>query len=902
MVKTRNKQLFGLVIPILILLAVSMYFTYISLHKYLGSVNVKEHMSQSKVLLVLEGSLSNELVCAAAMSYNVCTKIRHTTDGLIDQLKKHPLEASSLSISNLENNIQNMRNDIDNNKVTVDLLIRNRYQKEIFNPIAAYVNDLKNYDSLFKEQELLAFFSQISSISHANESEKILMAYILAQETPITPDNLIYWDKVLSSSSLLSLGKEKNISLIKRESLDILKSREFIKILENLDNVRIDLLTNFKSTRFKTDIATWINLLNQKQKKLTQIKTMLVDHLSSEIDSYHKGKGFILILAIIFTLLNILFLFYFIYYYRKQVEEENALYNVANSINALSSYDNNESVAMLDVLKNAKNKKQIYSYINSSFHLLNEKEKQAVDDSAAKNIFLASMSHEVRTPLNGMMGFIKLLRETDLKSNQREFLSVIDDSSKNLLQIVNNVLDISKINADKMEPEYTAFNISEKIESVVEIFAAKADHKDIFLSVFVDPSLPQELIGDSNKLAQVITNLVSNALKFTDEYGTIDVFVTHMRETEDKIRIKFSVQDSGVGLDTEEQNKIFNVYTQADESTVRQVGGTGLGLTISHKMVEIMGGELKLKSEKGKGSNFFFALELKKNKNSIPKLYPRFDGLHVGLALPVKNISRQTDKNLKEYITYLGGTFSIYYYDDLFIYNQSMQLPDLMIVEHHYARLQGEVEDFLALDCKTVLMTTGSLHSRLSQDDHTFSRIVYAPMTMRKTIRLLTANYEKEEVSVSTKSIVQSNDEFQNLHALVVEDNSVNQKLVKIILEDLGLKVSVAYNGKEAFELCQDTVYDIIFMDIQMPVMDGIEATKRILFYENINNATHVPIVALTANVLPSDKEKYIEVGMDDCIAKPVDIEQMKEVIKKYCLSENLLKTSENFLKMIDKQ
>jgi len=524
---------------------------------------------------------------------------------------------------------------------------------------------------------------------------------------------------------------------------------------------------------------------------------------------------------------------------------------VANSINELSSYDNNESEAMLDVLKDAKNKKEIYSYIDATFHLLNEKEKQAKDESAAKNIFLASMSHEIRTPLNGMMGFIELLKETDLKSHQSEYLSVIDDSSKNLLQIVNNVLDISKINADKMEPEYTSFNLSEKMESTIEIFAAKADHKHIVLSVFVDPSLPEELIGDPSKLSQVITNLLSNAIKFTDEYGTIDVFITQMRETEDQIRIKFSVQDSCVGLDTEEQNKIFDAYTQADDSTARKFGGTGLGLTISHKMVEIMGGELKVKSEKGEGTDFFFALVLKKNKNSMPKLYPTFDGLHVGLALPVKNINRQADQNLKEYITHLGGRFSIYYYDDLFKYNKSIQLPDLMIVDHHYARFQGEVEDFLALNCKTVLITTGSLHSRLSHDDHTFLRIVYAPI--------------------------------------------VNQKLIKIILEDLGLKISVAYNGKEAFELCQENVYDIIFMDIQMPVMGGMEATKRIVFYENINNATHVPIIALTANVLQSDREKYIEVGMDDCISKPVDIDKLKEIIKKYCLSENFLET-------IDKQ
>lgn len=908
MFKTRSQQLFGLIIPILILLAVSMYFTYISLQKYLNSENVKEHISHTKALLVLEGSLSNELVCTAAMGNDLCYKMRSTTDGLIKQLKQYPLDAPSLSISNLEKDIQKMRNDIENKEVSVDTFIRDRYQKEIIDPITAYVNDLKNYDIMLREKELLAFFSQISSISYANESEKFLIAYTLAQNRPITPENLIYWDKVISSASLLSLNKEKNISPLKRKSLDILKSKEFVGILENLDNVRIDMLTNFKSTRYETDIATWINLLNQKQKKLTQIKTMIIDHFSSQIDSDNRKKGFTLILAIVFILLTILFLFYFMYYYRRQLEEESALDKVTKSITELSSYNNNESEAMSDVLKNAKDKKQIYSYLDATFRLLNEKEKQAKDESAAKNTFLSSMSHEIRTPLNGMMGFIDLLKETDLESQQNEYLSVIDDSSKNLLQIVNNVLDISKIDADKMEPEYISFNISEKIESVIEIFAAKADHKDIILSIFVDPSLPEELIGDPSKLSQVITNLLSNAIKFTDEYGTINVFVTHMRETEDQIRIKFSVQDSGVGLDSEEQNKIFDTYAQADDSATRRFEGTGLGLTISHKMVEIMGGELKVKSEKGQGADFFFALVLKKNKNSIPKLYPTFDGLHVGLALPVKNINRQADQNLKEYVTHLGGTFSIYYYDDLFAYGKSIDLPDLMIVDHHYARLQGEVEDFLALNCKTVLVTTGSLYTRLNHEDHAFSRIVYAPMTMRKTIRLLTASHEKDVVEtidkkeVSEKRIVQSSDEFQNLHALIVEDNSVNQKLVKIILEDLGLKVSVADNGKEAFELCQENVYDIIFMDIQMPVMGGIEATKRILFYENINNAMHVPIIALTANVLPSDREKYIEVGMDDCLAKPVDIEQLKEVITKYCLSENFLNTSENFLKTIDKQ
>jgi len=522
--------------------------------------------------------------------------------------------------------------------------------------------------------------------------------------------------------------------------------------------------------------------------------------------------------------------------------------------------------------------------LEKELKLMTQKAENLEGEIEATGMFLASMSHEIRTPLNGIVGLTELLDGTKLTDEQKEFVSMIRESSHNLTVIVNDVLDVSKMNADKMELESISFDIFKKIESSVGMFVAKIDTKEIDLNLFIDPKIPQNLIGDPTRLSQVIINLVSNAVKFTDTKGKIGVYAEYLNQYNNDITFKISVSDSGIGLTKEQQSKIFEAYGQADASTTRKSGGTGLGLTISSKIIESMGGKLQVESEEGEGSTFFFTLTLKKADEDNKQVdYTQFKGMNVGLILPDKADNSELDTIFKKYVQYLGAIFKRYDSADLFESDSNIRLPDILIVDYNHVLPEEELKRFSELNCKCVLMTSSNLQSHIESERYAFEKIVYAPVTLEKIIKILQLSIEnKEPITVKEKIKTEDIKEFDDIHVLVAEDNPINQKLIKIVLENFGLKVSMASNGKEAYELRQKENYDMIFMDIQMPVMSGIESTQLILKYEEEESLNHIPIIALTANALPGDREKYMNEGMDDYTTKPLQVDKIKVLIEQY--------------------
>ena len=577
---------------------------------------------------------------------------------------------------------------------------------------------------------------------------------------------------------------------------------------------------------------------------------------------------------LVIVVLSLLSLGYVWFAHRKEKRENRALISVLDRISYLA--DDDKEI-------NIQQREEIYSHIAHIFSLLEERGKEIEEEAEAKSQFLSTMSHEIRTPLNGIIGFTKLLKQMDTTEDQNEFISLIENSSNNLITIVNDVLDLSKMNAEKMEIEYIPFHLFETIDLTVASFAQMSDQKDIEFGVLVDPSLSPYVIGDPAKLSQILTNLIGNAIKFTDAYGRINLFVEGVSSDKDHTALKFSVSDSGIGLSEEQQKTIFEAYGQATAGTSRKYGGTGLGLTISRKMVQLMGGELEVESKENEGTTFFFTLPLKKNKDHEPSVYTDFSDLSVGIALPVKSINRQLDTNLQTYIEHLGAAFSFYYYEDLFESDEPSALPDIMIFDHHYARLPGELEQCAALECKSVLLTNGSLRARINPQQHHFTDVVLTPISLAKTIRILTNSSEQKKEKILTSDTVENTEQFQGLHALVADDNKINCKLIKIILENLGLEVTVVNDGNEAVDMAVKNAYDIIFMDIEMPVMDGVEACMHILGHESEHQLKHVPIIALTANTSSGEKEKYMAKGMDDYAVKPLDIEALKMIITEHC-------------------
>lgn len=304
------------------------------------------------------------------------------------------------------------------------------------------------------------------------------------------------------------------------------------------------------------------------------------------------------------------------------------------------------------------------------------------------------MSHEIRTPLNGILGFTQLLKETNTSPEQDEFINIIENSSENLLSIVNDILDLSKIKSGKLEIEEIPFNSTTKFESALESYSAKADSKNINFNVYINPEI-NIIKGDATKISQVLVNLISNAVKFTDTDGSVNVDIVQVNETTNTSTVRFSVKDSGIGMTPEQQRKVFEEFSQADISTSRKFGGTGLGLTISGKLINFMGGEIKINSKLNHGSEFYFELTFKKGQVDILET-ENISNKKIGLLIPNKEIENNINKNIERYLSFIGTNFYIFYADT--IKNDEKTLPDLMYID--YNLFEDNIDEVLNINTK----------------------------------------------------------------------------------------------------------------------------------------------------------------------------------------------------------
>ena len=514
--------------------------------------------------------------------------------------------------------------------------------------------------------------------------------------------------------------------------------------------------------------------------------------------------------------------------------------------------------------------------------VLPKKETSASRDQ--KDRFFANMSHEIRTPVNGIVGFTQLLKETELSKEQHELVNTIHSSSMHLLGLVNDILDFSKINAHKMVLEETEFDLFRQIEDTIESYAAAAQEKDIVLGLYMDPTIVPSLIGDPSKLSQILINLVSNAVKFTDALGHVDVLVEKLAESQKTVTLRFSVKDTGIGIGAGAQKTIFNAFTQENSSISRKYGGTGLGLAISSELVKLMGGELALESEKEKGSEFYFSLTFEKVRVQEREIYAdRYRGLSAGIVLPKREGLRGAEENLKAYIAYLG--VDVRFYNSVEIVSMDPKvLPDLLFADERYSGIS--LKDLCKLPVKVISLSPISRQGA-AEEQECLCKNIYKPVNLTKTIRAFEACLESDTPSSQESMFVNRN--FKGFKALVVDDNSVNQKLMMQVLENMQLDVELASDGAEALMHYMSSDFDILFMDIQMPVMDGLEAAERIIAYEKEEGKSHTPIIALTGNTESTHTQKYSDAGMDGIMSKPVDMTVMVSYLNQYLATQKLV-------------
>ncbi len=528
----------------------------------------------------------------------------------------------------------------------------------------------------------------------------------------------------------------------------------------------------------------------------------------------------------------------------------------------------------------------------------NEMAKQAAIATKYKSEFLANMSHEIRTPMNAIIGFADLMLKTDLDSKQRSYLDNINKSSRSLLTIINDILDFSKIEAGKLVLENRDFNIDAVLQEMSGMFSMNASDKGLALTVSCAPGVPRMLKGDSLRLRQVVINLVGNAVKFTNR-GSVSVLVDVNSMKNDKVDLLFSVKDTGIGIMPEQIDNLFDSFSQADGSATRRFGGTGLGLAICKQLVEMMNGRIWAESQPDQGSCFFFKARFGVADESLGDSTARYNSLaHLKLliadddresqrklleALSAYNVRATAVTSGKNAIFELGQAMAADPYEMVLV---DWQMPDMDGIETAVRIRADKRFDRIPI----VMMTSFDRHELFRQADHVdIAGVIDKPVNSSQMLNtLLHAIREKPQVygarSPRPKKLARRTEEFHGARVLLVEDNIINQRVASEILKNVGIRVETAANGEQAVERVRVTAYDTVLMDIQMPIMDGYEATRQI---KQLPDVEPPPIIAMTAHAMKGDREKCLDAGMDDYISKPIDSEKLIFVLSKWIPEKN---------------
>ncbi len=529
--------------------------------------------------------------------------------------------------------------------------------------------------------------------------------------------------------------------------------------------------------------------------------------------------------------------------------------------------------------------------------VLEEARDLALKTAVAKSEFLANMSHEIRTPMNGVLGMLDILRDTEMSQGQTELVETAYASAEALLAILNDILDLSKLEAGKVEIEKIDFNLATLIEDVCSLFAVPAFTKGLELNCFIPVELPHYWAGDANRIRQVLTNLIGNAVKFT-ERGEVSVAVKSLHNPENEAALRFEIRDTGIGISPETQAHLFQVFTQADSSTSRRFGGTGLGLSISKILVELMGGTIGVDSELNKGACFWFSLPLARLENEV-ELPARIELKDKRVLVVDDNMNNRII--LEHYVTSWGMTVSS-------VDNASAALLALMEAKRRakpidilLSDLQMPFMDGLALartlceipaiaETPRLLLTSGGIGSEAEYKALGFSQSLTKPVrqaqlfeAIAKALRPVAQRPERDPINLDASESINNKEiwtDYSEKQVLVAEDNRVNQKVILAMLARFKLKPDLAVNGQEALDRLADKHYDLVLMDCEMPVMGGYEATTLLRERERANPCSvRTPVIALTAHATLGARETSLAAGMDGHLSKPVERNALAETL-----------------------
>ncbi len=891
--------------PLSLLLVLSLYFAYQTYNQYQNNIKVENNLQTNKVLKKLLLNLEKErsfsaVYMGSGKKFGKSSLIaqREETNQAITEFdeyyKNRTVDIKIKRIFQYLSKIFFIRKAVDQQQISFNKMFFNYYSKINF-----YI--YKEYKKILNIQQTPRIFSEnalkINLLKEMEKSsqEKGYISYILTKKKPLSKNEFSIWMKIFSLPDLTALNTEVINQNLNNRLFVLFHNIGSKNLYKSIIKSKMKIINGENTGNYDISLSKWFNLMNSKITLLNQAEKFISSAISSDTASLLANQirpQLIIIVGILILVIFLLIIGFFIdRYIRGGIRELEKLFS---KVGQLADIDEKIDFQTIEDVEKG------YKIIEIAIDQIQQDRQDAMEATKAKSIFLANMSHEIRTPLNGIIGFTELLKNSDLNDEEKEFVDVIEKSSDNLLDIINNILDLSKIESDKVEIEEILFSPIDEFEHAVEVFGAKAAEKNIKLSFYMDPSLNNYLSGDPTKIKEVLVNLMSNAIKFTPVDGEIDVEIKRIGEVDEfgKTKVRFSVHDNGIGVSRDKIKTIFNAFSQADSTITRKYGGTGLGLTISSKYIAMMGGKLDLESVEGEGTRFFFTLKFSESPSSEENTKNKF--LEYKCALLSSEMNRKNHTQYThDYLKYFGCGVEFFYEEKelrKLIYRKNI---NFLILDLDFLK-EGDIEKYKKLQIPGIIILKSSMKNYVDKYTSDLIKPLYEPINVTKLnnilekqkeflpkIENLKKEFEKdnetqsEEQNVEVKSKEPVKEE-KGIKILVAEDNEINRKLIKKTLEKFGAKIVLANNGQEAVEEFQNRKFDLVFMDIAMPVMDGVRALKTILNYELDRKLKHTPIIALTANALQGDRERFLNEGFDEYVTKPIKLDNIEFVLKTF--------------------
>ena len=759
----------------------------------------------------------------------------------------------------------------------------NGYTEKISSLILDNLLQINNFALDTEISSLVATLTQLYTVKENAGLERGFISYYMTKKASMSFDEIALWDEFKTKANVFDIKQVTNMKL-RKQLTAIFNAPTAKNMLTELAETSSAIQTDVDNGDYAEEAMDWFALQTQKISLFSKAELVVSNALWKKSDVFLQKQLLLLAIATSIWLLSFI-LAYLGFTTTRDItrnikELEDVLNKAVDEMKSSDQYLVSDTASIENIeLDTHEGTRDAYRFLETLVDTAKEDKLSALQANEAKSLFLANMSHEIRTPLNGIVGFTEILRSTDLDSEQKEFLSIIDKSSENLLSIINNILDLSKIESNKIEIENIVFDAAEEFESAVETYAVGAADKNIDLNFYMDPTISNKLKGDPTKIKEIVINLLSNAIKFTSYGGVINLYIQKIQGEDDlNPRIKFSVQDNGIGMTKDQQSRIFDAFSQADVSVTRKYGGTGLGLTISSQFVELMGGQLELESAKDHGTTFYFSIPLEEVTSTDTNYTQAFTDMTIGKY--EQEIPTKLDSYLETYFEYFGPT--VKHFESV---GSLKDLNDNNVCKTYWIDIDKAKQNILDAvsnidKSKLIVMANVTSRNKIEEMAIDQDNVVYKPVTLSKLKTILAKSGDTTPQII--EDVLPSQATKFDANILVTEDNIINQKLIKRILEEHGINVDLANNGLESFEKRRSNSYDLLFMDIQMPVMDGIEATHEILDYEEDEEIPHIPIVALTANALKGDRERFLGEGMDEYITKPIETSELLYVLNKF--------------------